>query len=247
MPGQPYEQQPNVVYIQQPKKSSGVWIAVIVALVLIIAALIVFMFVGKDSTPQPQPVDVAQTEAPVATTTVADQSPAPTAPVVEEPVERSLSLRPVNTGELKEITLRPQAGNSYGVSNLYDGKNSTAWVIGADAYYTNTPGMDPIIKYATNGSMPTKLMIKNGYNKSSKSYYDNSRVGHIIVCAVGGPGGTKVLYDGWLRDTPNLQTIDLPEQPSPYSTLEISISTDEIYQGSKYWDLCLNEISFRGK
>lgn len=117
--------------------------------------------------------------------------------------------------------------------NVIDGNKATAWVEGADGQgigeklvfrFDNT--------YAVEG-----IKIRSGYQKSGDSYFYNSRPKEITI---GFSDGTIRNYT--LRDQNDLeQTISLGEK---VETESISITIESVYEGDKYEDTCISEISF---
>lgn len=156
-----------------------------------------------------------------------------------------------DTYEAAEITLRPQGGNRYDVTNLMDGNAATAWAVGAGEYaaYARVNKGEPrsLCIYTRNvddGPIRT-IRMRNGYCKSHAAWENNARVKRMIVKGYPANGDSEtILYDGIVEDTDQWQTIDL-DNTAFYDYYYIFFT--EMYPGSKYQDLCISEMEFWGE
>ena len=152
-------------------------------------------------------------------------------------------------------SLASQAGNTYNASNLFDGKQSTAWAVklttapyDCDALYGPTFEIDATeIDY---------IMFTNGYAKSAKSFSDNSRAKSVIIARAdydveddSPDADRKILYSGPIADTSRPQRLKVRPgyRHIPGRQRYQIIFPSEFTHGSKYDDLCISEIEFYGQ
>tara|TARA_B000000477_G_scaffold36285_1_gene31061 strand:- start:16875 stop:17912 length:1038 start_codon:yes stop_codon:yes gene_type:complete len=125
--------------------------------------------------------------------------------------------------------LRSQGSNSYPPTNLTDFNPLTAWVEGRSG-----DGIGEIITFE--GIIPN--MILNGYQKSVKTYYNNSRVKTFKVYFNG-----KELCYLHLDDVMGKQRFELPVN-SYEGYLEFEII--KVYEGEKWNDTAISQIGREG-
>ncbi len=126
--------------------------------------------------------------------------------------------------------LPSQSGNAYGPQSLMDGDDRTAWCEGVRG---NGEGQE--ISIAIDDSAPfRRLIVQNGYAKSSDTYFNNGRVRTIeIVTDLSQPIVVQ------LPDRPDDVIVNLPGL-LPYRFIRIRIL--DVYTGAKYQDTCLNLV-----
>lgn len=140
--------------------------------------------------------------------------------------------RIVNVSVISSSTLEKQGSNSYYASNLLDGSLETAWAT------TYTGNKEKLI-FSTPSCIIHKILINNGYGKSEITYKNNSRA-KIIEIYING----TFVQSAMLEDTWRTQTIVLNKAYTAVHEIEILIS--DVYDGLKYRDLCISDISFWG-
>tara|TARA_R110000751_G_scaffold234229_10_gene335904 strand:+ start:19945 stop:20616 length:672 start_codon:yes stop_codon:yes gene_type:complete len=126
--------------------------------------------------------------------------------------------------------LKSQAGNHYGPGNLYDSNDQTAWCEGVRG---NGEGQRISLK-VVGGLAYRRLLVYNGYAKSSTSYYDNARPRTIEIST-----DTGLRFRHVLPDRPGEAIIDFPEVGEYW---EVVIKIIDVYPGLKYKDTCLNGL-----
>lgn len=147
-----------------------------------------------------------------------------------------------------------QAGNSYGASNLFDGKSSTGWAVTlADTSYDYDSYLyGP--RFTVNGSDIDHIVIRNGYHKNSDSFKKNTRAAWIRIYRDNGgsPSSSDILYEGKLSDSMSAQTLQVKPSYRHHSGDRIAIAfssadEDRYYHGSKWDDLVISELEFWGE
>lgn len=125
--------------------------------------------------------------------------------------------------------LAPQAGNSYGVENLFDGSDQTAWCEGVAG---NGAGERITVSFGGQAA-PQRLLIKNGYAKNEGVYFDNARPRTVEVRTSTGTAWRTQLANGtgW-------QQIALGGDWMEW----VSLTIIDTYAGAKWADTCINEI-----
>lgn len=139
--------------------------------------------------------------------------------------------------------------NTQGLLNMIDGKPSTAWVVNLDqAGYDGDELYGPI--FSMNCKKLTHIVIHNGYAKSNEAYQNNARALRLVFCKNDGKyGRVSYLYEGFLKDTPEKQTLVIdPNKDCNYDIEDIQIifPVDGLRYGTKWKDLCVSEIEFWG-
>jgi len=127
--------------------------------------------------------------------------------------------------------LEPIGGITYGPQNIADGKESTAWCEGVPS---NGEGQS-IEMRIKGGSDFRRILIQNGYGKSTESFRNNGRLKMIEISADGGEKRTATL-----PDTHDVSIIELPNV-GLYRSVTISIL--DVYQGAESTDTCVDYIS----
>lgn len=125
--------------------------------------------------------------------------------------------------------LPPQAGNSYGPANLFDGSGN-AWCEGVPG-----SGIGETVTLSLQGAGAFRqLLISNGYAKSDKAFFTNGRV---RLAEISTDLAAPVLVE--LPDTAAPITITLPgKQPDNHRVIRFRIV--DVYPGAKYRDTCLS-------
>lgn len=133
-------------------------------------------------------------------------------------------------------TLAPQSdsrGNyTYVPENAVDGDYNTAWVEGVDGTGAGQYiELDFDAKHAVNG-----IEISNGYRKRKDLYEKNSRVRTVRICFSDGEMEEYVLDDVFQ----GTQRIDFSKA---HETEYIRIEIVDVYEGTKYQDTCITDMS----
>lgn len=153
-------------------------------------------------------------------------------------------------GLVDEITLEPQAGNSYRPENLTDGNPATAWVIGDNnnqtwRTYSGDGNPREISIRPDENFEVVEIELLNGYNKSDDSWKNNARVSRLRVEGVKkGRSVSDTLYSGTISDTQSWQTLKL-EKTGHYDYYTLVI--EDIYPGRKWNDTAISEVRFVGR
>lgn len=122
----------------------------------------------------------------------------------------------------------PSSVSSYSAKNLSDRNIQTAWCSNNSLSSSLSIGL----KY----SRPTQrngLGFINGYAKSKSAYLNNARPKKISIFADG-----KLIIESHLADTTEPQWIAF----SPLSARSFKIVVSNIYEGTKYTDVCVTEV-----
>ena len=147
------------------------------------------------------------------------------------------SYEVVRVNDIKSSSfLVSKKGNKYPASNMIDNKLETSWQDGKKGN-----GVGESINLYFEDSLINKICIANGNNLSEKKYYENCRLCEIEV----------VFYrKGEKADRQVLSFKDAYTQGYTEFMLanyvqcdQIGITASKVYQGSKYKDLCVAEIS----
>jgi len=125
--------------------------------------------------------------------------------------------------------LPPQSGNAYGVENLFDGSDRTAWCEGVAG---NGAGERITVSFGGEAA-PQRLLIKNGYTKSADAYFNNARPRMVEIRTSIGTAWRTQLADitGWQQIVLGDAWIDW-----------VSLTIVDTYPGAKWADTCINEI-----
>ena len=145
--------------------------------------------------------------------------------------------------------VEPQYGNDYLPQYLFNGNNAKCWSIyPSEADYA---GATSTTVYASlDGNQLEEVQVYNGYQKNADIYRKNSRPKRIYIALVdGGSGNETVIYNGHLQDSMGAQTVarNLGMDIGAGDQVKIEIFPNEVYYGSKYEDLCLSGVVFKGK
>jgi hypothetical protein len=140
-------------------------------------------------------------------------------------------------------TLSSQGNNSYDKSNLGDRDARTAWVEGADGY-----GIGEYIEMVIDDDAVRSFYILNGYQKSIKSWKDNSRVKSFKVYIDNIPICILELEDRMGKQGIPLGTLNdlLPEGFDIWGdalALEMRLEILEVYPGERWKDVCISGFS----
>lgn len=148
-------------------------------------------------------------------------------------------------------SLAAQGKNVYTNESIDDDDVRTAWVEGVKGY-----GIGEYIEFTFDYDAPraTKVTISNGYNKDATTWRNNSRVKTLNIYE-----NDILLMIVNLADTRDLQTFDLPHpipnrnedsDPSQHENdnppVHLKMMINEVYEGDKYDDTAISEISFEG-
>ena len=188
--------------------------------------------------PAPVPPAPMQTTAPAVLAPVL----APTAPIKavlpartpppRSPTEVCASF--TRTGDTQmycaSSVLPAEAGNTYGVQNLFSANDTTAWVHG-----THKVGTGQWIAVEFDGMRSVKsVTIRNGYQKNEDIYGKNSRVRELRL--VFSQGESKLAA---LEDRAGDQTIFLDR---PINAYWIQFVIEDVFPGSKYPDTAISKL-----
>lgn len=129
--------------------------------------------------------------------------------------------------------LPPEGSISYGPAQAIDGDPTTAWNEGADGHgegeHLRLQFAEPV--------WVRRLVLRNGYQKDGRTYFDNSRVDRLLVRLDG------VSYVVDLHDQTGEQAVSFPE---PIRATTVTLEVVEAVPGSSYDDLAISEVRVQG-
>lgn len=128
--------------------------------------------------------------------------------------------------------LPPQGDTTFGPDHLarWDGDATKAWCEGAPDF-----GLGETIKVEVdNGPAFRRLLVSNGYAKSSKTYTDYARV---KTAKITGDNGLAATLD--FPDNSKMVPIDLPKMPQKWIQLKIV----DVYPGESHPSTCLGFLT----
>jgi hypothetical protein len=237
--------------IQQRPRSTGIVLAAAATALLLVIAGGVWLGLPYLSSPRPTPATQGPQPAATAVAPQPSSPPAPTtAPAPQAAsAQRSAALpqRPpspasasaqcatdVRPGDTERYcassVLAPEAGNSYGVANLFNTDMTTAWVHGT---HKSGPGQWIVIEFDGLRSVKS-VTIRNGYQKNAEVYDANSRVQELRLIF---SQGESRLFS--LTDSEASQTINLDP---PVKAYWIQFLVASIYAGRKYPDTAISKL-----
>ncbi len=135
----------------------------------------------------------------------------------------------------------------YSIRNLFDNDNTTPWVTKYDKKSAYSD--DGLFKFVFETPVYLKsITIRNGCQRTASLFHANQRVKTLGIekVVIGGrsfPLDTSVT----LKDTPSPQEISLREgwtsSINLFRTKELIFNVEDIYEGTKYQDLCISEMT----
>jgi len=126
--------------------------------------------------------------------------------------------------------LSPQAGNTYGPQNLFDGRLETAWVEGKAGQGV---GEWVVVELAAPLDIGS-IQLLNGYHKNRDVFMKNSRVRGIRIGL-----STGFAINAELEDRDGIQTIKLPRREK-ISWVQLTLQSS--YPGTKFADTAISEL-----
>jgi hypothetical protein len=158
----------------------------------------------------------------------------------------TITARPSTAPELKKIKRKsikakasstlPSGDFTYGVDNTLDGDPETAWnsdgdVVGPFARVTLTYRFsDPVELRA--------IEVYNGYQRSTKAYYNNSRVRSLLVST----DATKQTFE--LLDKQGKQTVSFDFGQTKRVVLTVDAVYRDVPKKTRYNDCAISEVTF---
>jgi hypothetical protein len=125
--------------------------------------------------------------------------------------------------------LAPHGGRTYGPENLADNDSQTAWCEGVSGN-----GIGETITIRINEGLPfRRLIISNGYGKSSSHYADNSRIKTVDITSDTGTQTTTTLID---------QNGALPVYLPGMAQDWVRLTIRDVYPGNRFADTCVDMI-----
>jgi caspase domain-containing protein len=126
--------------------------------------------------------------------------------------------------------LKPQFGNSYGATNLFDASTGTAWVEGAPG---NGIGEWVTVEFETLRRVKS-IHVQNGYQKSPDIFAKNNRVRQLRVLFSGGESQIFILEDKLSAQLLGLR--------SPIAAFWLKFIIDDVWAGNKYTDTAITKL-----
>ncbi|MBN1797877.1 MAG: hypothetical protein JW822_04845 [Spirochaetales bacterium] len=146
---------------------------------------------------------------------------------------KSSAVKAATIVEIKASSTLAHKDNKYALIHLVDGKTDTSWVEGVEG-----DGIGESVTILLSSKTKIKsFRISNGYWEE-QYWSQNNRVKDIMIIS-----DTGSSYTHTLKDTPEQQTITLPEE---WETKEIKFIIQSVYPGSKWRDTALTEIIVEG-
>lgn len=166
---------------------------------------------------------------------------------------RLLKVSEINDGP--NTALYPMEGNTYHATNMFDGKSSTSWAVRLET--TNYDIADYLWgpSFRVNGNKLSHIIIRNGYQKNSKVYYNNTRATWVRIFRMSDDGilrNSDILYEGPLKDTMGAQTLpinpdfDQTRRPGRIALAFLPKGSGGYNRGDKWNDLSISELQFWG-
>jgi hypothetical protein len=125
--------------------------------------------------------------------------------------------------------LAPQGGNTYGPEHLarWEGNSTKAWCEGVPGH-----GIGDTVTIRIEGAVAfRRLLVANGYGKSSRTYANNGRVKTVEITA---DTGIRAMQN--FPDRSDILPIDLPKLAQHWIQLKIV----DVYPGQRFTDTCLS-------
>lgn len=239
--------------MEQKKKRTGLYIALIIGGVILVAAIvtvILFLLDGsknKNQNVKPSEV-VTETEGKKSDDTVKmndtenddDSVENEAATKGDNPQNNDTQPVAVSNKSIKAVNassvLQPQGTDEdpylYYALNAIDGKSDTAWVEGVDGN-----GENEWIEFTLDGEYDVNgIEIANGYRKSSDIFMKNGRVKQARIIFSDGTSMDCELTDS----AEGMQRIDFA---SAVKTNSVRLQIVSVYPGSKYTDTCISEVN----
>jgi hypothetical protein len=128
--------------------------------------------------------------------------------------------------------LAPQGENTYGPENLarWEGNSSKAWCEGVPGHGIG----ETITIRIEGGGAFRRLLVANGYGKSSRTYTNNGRVKTVEITA--DTGFTATVH---LLDKSETLPVSLPKLAQNWIRLKII----DVYPGERFADTCLSFVT----
>ena len=152
--------------------------------------------------------------------------------------EENSAEGPKSTTWCVTSVLPSQKETSYGPKNLARGDDG-AWCEGDEGHGIGVSVEVTFLPWRAGDTPPSfdRLMIANGYDKTVRTFMENSRVKKIEIKSDDDFGGQSWVRS--LRDETGVQEVMLGGPQSPKS---ITITILDVYPGQKYEDTCLSSI-----
>lgn len=172
-----------------------------------------------------------------APSSVSGEQPSPSGKPICHTEENSAE-GPKSTTWCVTSVLPSQKETSYGPKNLARGDDG-AWCEGDEGHGIGVSVEVTFLPWGEGSTPPSfdRLMIANGYDKTTKTFMENSRVKKIEIKSDDDFGGQSWVRS--LRDETGVQEVMLGGPQSPKS---IIITILDVYPGQKYEDTCLGSI-----
>jgi hypothetical protein len=133
-------------------------------------------------------------------------------------------------------TLATQGNVNYAAKNIQDDDPLTAWVEGDTEY-----GIGEFLEFK-NASIYSSITIFNGYQKSPKSFLENSRVKSFRLSENGVDRCIIRLTDEMGGQSINTEELRLRFIKNALSNVTLRLTITEVYSGTKYKDVAISEI-----
>lgn len=183
-----------------------------------------FMECGPQNAPNPTPA------APAKIVPIPSGTPRAAAAASRPRAQRETCATASGFTYCASSVLSPQAGNTYGPQNLFDGRLETAWVEGKQG---QGAGEWVVVELAAPLEIAA-IQLLNGYHKNRDVFVKNSRVKGLKLSLSNGVTKTVELED---RD--GIQEIKLP-QGQAISWVQLVLQST--YPGSKFADTAISEL-----
>lgn len=137
-------------------------------------------------------------------------------------------------------TLLPQGAVKYAAKNIQDDDPTTAWVEGDSEY-----GLGEYLEFK-NAQLGSQIAIYNGYQKSPKSFIDNSRVKSLRVSENGIDRCIIRLKDEMGEQIINGEKLGFKFYDAGKQNITLRFTITEVYPGTKFKDVAISELFING-
>ena len=138
-------------------------------------------------------------------------------------------------------TLNTQGAVNYFAKNMQDDDPTTAWVEGDSEY-----GIGQYFEFNDVSILSGNITILNGYQKSPKSFLENSRIKALRITQNGIDRGIIKLRDEMGVQSINTEMLRLKQNSSDNKVGILRFTIMEVYPGSKFKDVAISEIFTAG-
>ena len=142
---------------------------------------------------------------------------------------------------LTASSIKPsQHGKSYGIDNLLDKNDASAWISDTAPSGARAPGALHTLDLVVNipaGQQLVGLRVRNGYGKNAGVYRSFSRV---RACHISSAAGEQT---AWTLPDERTQELFIPLTPTSQTPASLTFSIDALYEGENHEEVALSALS----